>query len=113
MKLSSLLVVHIRMPFKHECLSCKCINIHVGVNHDELVQFAEKHFSSLPTTYDLPKLDPCRYTGCCMTLRDDDMPYAHITMAVEVRATRLAESGVCCLVLTCVWRVSLTEVCSV
>ena len=59
------------------------------MNHDELVQFAEKHFSSLPTTYDLPKLDPCRYTGCCMTVRDDDMPYAHITMAVEVRTTPL------------------------
>ena len=67
---------------------CVCvIFLHPGVNHDELVKFAEKSFSRLPTTYDLPSLEPCRYTGSMMTVRDDDMPYAHITMAVEVYNT--------------------------
>ena len=56
-----------------------------GVDHDKLVKFAESHFSSLPTTFDLPQLSPCRYTGSCMTVRDDDMPFAHISVAVEVR----------------------------
>lgn len=54
-----------------------------GVNHDELVKLAEKNFSSLPSTYDLPALEPCRYTGSMMAIRDDDMPYAHVAMAVE------------------------------
>ena len=58
-----------------------------GVSHDQLVQLAEKNFSNLPTTYDLPDLEPCRYTGSLMTVRDDDMPYAHIAMAVEVQYT--------------------------
>ena len=36
----------------------------LGVNHDELVNLAEKHFSSLPSERDLPTLSPCRFTGC-------------------------------------------------
>ncbi|XP_064400504.1 mitochondrial-processing peptidase subunit beta-like [Halichondria panicea] len=54
-----------------------------GVDHDQLVGLAEKHFNSLPTTTDLPQLTPCRYTGSEMRVRDDDMPFAHITFAVE------------------------------
>ena len=57
-----------------------------GVDHNELVKLAEKHFSSLPSSPStLPALTPCRYTGCEMRVRDDDMPFAHIVMAVEVR----------------------------
>ena len=55
-----------------------------GVDHEKLVKLAEKNFSGLPTTYDLPDLEPCRYSGSLMTVRDDDMPYAHLAIAVEV-----------------------------
>ena len=55
-----------------------------GVNHDQLVGLAEKAFSGLPTTYDLPTLEPCRFTGSMMTVRDDYMPTAHVTIAMEV-----------------------------
>lgn len=35
-----------------------------GVEHDDLVQLAEKHFSGLPQRSDiLPDMTPCRYTG--------------------------------------------------
>ena len=56
----------------------------VGVDHDELVKVAEKHFSSLPSSDALPTLFPCRYTGSDMRVRDDSMPFAHIALAVEV-----------------------------
>ena len=55
-----------------------------GVNHDELVGLAERCFSGLPTTYDLPSLEPCRFSGSMMTVRDDTMPFAHLAFAVEV-----------------------------
>ena len=35
----------------------------LGVDHDELVKLAEKQFSSIPSTTDLPKATPCRFTG--------------------------------------------------
>ncbi|CAI8041240.1 Mitochondrial-processing peptidase subunit beta, partial [Geodia barretti] len=54
-----------------------------GVNHDELVGLAERCFSGLPTTYDLPSLEPCRFSGSMMTVRDDTMPFAHLAFAVE------------------------------
>ena len=35
-----------------------------GVEHDDLVQLAEKHFSGLPQGSGiLPDMTPCRYTG--------------------------------------------------
>ena len=41
-------------------LSCVC----VGVDHDELVKLAEKHFSGLRSTYEAQdKVEPCRFTG--------------------------------------------------
>lgn len=36
----------------------------LGVDHDALVNLAEKHFTGLRSTYDShDKLTPCRYTG--------------------------------------------------
>lgn len=56
-----------------------------GVDHDNLVKLAESHFNSLPgSTSSLPTLTPCRYTGSEMRYRNDDMPFAHIALAVEV-----------------------------
>ncbi|XP_071510409.1 mitochondrial-processing peptidase subunit beta-like [Diadema setosum] len=56
-----------------------------GVNHDELVKLAEKHFGNLGTEYEneIPALTPCRYTGSGITVRDDKMPLAHIALCVE------------------------------
>lgn len=36
----------------------------VGIDHDELVKLAEKHFSSLRSSYtEDERLSPCRFTG--------------------------------------------------
>ncbi len=51
----------------HQCLVLLIVCEHgfillgAGVDHDQLVGLAEKHFNSLPTTTDLPQLTPCRY----------------------------------------------------
>eukprot|EP00918_Siedleckia_nematoides_P098299 GHVU01215157.1.p1 GENE.GHVU01215157.1~~GHVU01215157.1.p1 ORF type:complete len:479 (+),score=46.86 GHVU01215157.1:26-1462(+) len=56
-----------------------------GVDHNELVALAEQNFGGMSNTFDgkIPELTPCRYTGSEMRLRDDDMPQAHIAIAVE------------------------------
>ena len=57
-----------------------------GVNHDELVKLAEKHFSSFKTTYEkseIPILKPCRFTGSDLKIREDDMPFIYGAIAVE------------------------------
>uniref|UniRef100_A0A224Z4I9 Mitochondrial-processing peptidase subunit beta n=1 Tax=Rhipicephalus zambeziensis TaxID=60191 RepID=A0A224Z4I9_9ACAR len=57
-----------------------------GVKHDELVKLAQQHFGSVKTDYDakVPPLElPCRFTGSEVRVRDDDMPYAHVAIAVE------------------------------
>uniref|UniRef100_A0A4W3K0Z9 Ubiquinol-cytochrome c reductase core protein 1 n=1 Tax=Callorhinchus milii TaxID=7868 RepID=A0A4W3K0Z9_CALMI len=57
-----------------------------GINHDELVSLAKKEFSGLPFKYEadaVPLLTPCRFTGSQILVRDDDLPLAHIVMAVE------------------------------
>ena len=56
-----------------------------GVNHDELVRLGEEHFGKLESTSpsDVPDLTPCRFTGSEIRIRDDDMPVAHIAIAIE------------------------------
>jgi processing peptidase subunit beta len=56
-----------------------------GVNHDQLVSMAEKYFGSIGTSYpgEIPKIEPCRFTGSEIRVRDDDMPLAHVAIAVE------------------------------
>lgn len=56
-----------------------------GVNHDELVKLAEKHFGSLKsdTNVEVQQLKPCRYTGSEIRVRDDDLRLAHIALSVE------------------------------
>jgi len=56
-----------------------------GVDHDELVKLAEKNFGSMKAPMDIyvnPR-HPCRYTGSEIRVRDDDMPFAHVAIAVE------------------------------
>ncbi|XP_071810304.1 LOW QUALITY PROTEIN: mitochondrial-processing peptidase subunit beta-like [Asterias amurensis] len=56
-----------------------------GIDHDQLVGLAEKHFGKLGTDYEneIPVLPPCRFTGSDIRVRDDGMPLAHIAIAVE------------------------------
>ncbi|XP_041348334.1 mitochondrial-processing peptidase subunit beta-like [Gigantopelta aegis] len=56
-----------------------------GVDHNSLVQLAEKHFGNLTAGYDgeIPLLHPCRYSGSEIRVRDDSMPLAHVAIAVE------------------------------
>ncbi|OCH83719.1 hypothetical protein OBBRIDRAFT_840259 [Obba rivulosa] len=59
-----------------------------GVDHGELVKLAEKHFSTLPVS---PKPIPLgrlahpktKFMGQEVRIRDDDLPAAHIAVAVE------------------------------
>ncbi|XP_008318544.1 cytochrome b-c1 complex subunit 1, mitochondrial [Cynoglossus semilaevis] len=57
-----------------------------GVNHEELVNVANTHFSSMPYEYPddaIPALSPCRFTGSEIRMRDDNLPLAHVAIAVE------------------------------
>nr|AMW91809.1 mitochondrial-processing peptidase subunit beta-like protein [Dermanyssus gallinae] len=56
-----------------------------GVDHDELVKLAEQHFGKVGTGFDQQIIipSPCRYTGSEVRVRDDDMPFAHVAIAIE------------------------------
>merc|ERR1712038_1068284 len=56
-----------------------------GVNHADLCSLAEKHFSKIVTLYpaEIPLDLNCRYTGSDVRVRDDDMPLAHVAIAIE------------------------------
>ncbi|XP_017881046.1 mitochondrial-processing peptidase subunit beta isoform X2 [Ceratina calcarata] len=57
-----------------------------GVNHKTLVDLAQKHFGQMKGPfYDEipPLLQPCRYTGSEIRVRDDSIPLAHVAIAVE------------------------------
>ncbi|XP_050413622.1 mitochondrial-processing peptidase subunit beta [Patella vulgata] len=56
-----------------------------GVNHDALVKLADQHFGNITAGYDtdIPLMEPCRYTGSEIRARDDNMPFAHVALAVE------------------------------
>ncbi|PXF48706.1 putative mitochondrial-processing peptidase subunit beta, mitochondrial [Gracilariopsis chorda] len=59
------------------------------VNHDDLVQLAEKNFgsmhadSSAPTSLDLVTEKPAYLVGSDVRIRNDDMPLAHFAIAFE------------------------------
>jgi len=56
-----------------------------GIDHDKLVSLADKYFSKLGAVgeTEVPSLQPCRYTGSEIRVRDDGMPLAHVALAVE------------------------------
>lgn len=57
-----------------------------GVDHDQLVKLADKHFGNVTNTYegtDIPIPSPCRFTGSDIRVRDDDMPFVYAAIAVE------------------------------
>ncbi|KAI9462269.1 Metalloenzyme, LuxS/M16 peptidase-like protein [Boletus coccyginus] len=59
-----------------------------GVDHKELVKLAEKHFSSLPVSLNPIPLGrlahhPTDFVGSEVRIRDDELPCAHVAIAVE------------------------------
>ncbi|NP_001079714.1 ubiquinol-cytochrome c reductase core protein 1 L homeolog [Xenopus laevis] len=57
-----------------------------GVSHKELCDLAQRHFSGLSYEYEkdaVPLLPPCRFTGSEIRARNDDLPLAHVAIAVE------------------------------
>ncbi|GBB89005.1 hypothetical protein RclHR1_15640003 [Rhizophagus clarus] len=59
-----------------------------GIQHDKLVELAEKHFSSLPVSSNslLPRSshgEKPTFTGSEVRVRNDELPQAHIALAVE------------------------------
>ncbi|GAB1609670.1 mitochondrial-processing peptidase subunit beta-like [Argonauta hians] len=56
-----------------------------GVDHDNLVKQSEKYFGNITAGYEseIPVTTPCRFTGSDIRVRDDDMPLAHVALAVE------------------------------
>jgi len=56
-----------------------------GVDHGKLTQLADKYFGGLSNTYEgeIPVLPQARFTGSEIRVRNDDMPLAHVAIAVE------------------------------
>jgi len=54
-----------------------------GVKHDELVALAEKAFGGVSSVDNLARLGDIEYTGSEVLIRNDDMPLAHIAIAVQ------------------------------
>ncbi|ELT88802.1 hypothetical protein CAPTEDRAFT_170570 [Capitella teleta] len=55
-----------------------------GVNHDELCELAEKHFGKItPGVGEMRDPTPTRFTGSEIRDRNDDMPIAHVALAME------------------------------
>lgn len=56
-----------------------------GVDHKELVQLAEKYFAdaSLNSDRQISAPERCRFTGSEIRARYDDLPLAHVAIAIE------------------------------
>ncbi|XP_069062329.1 cytochrome b-c1 complex subunit 1, mitochondrial [Pleurodeles waltl] len=57
-----------------------------GVDHKELASLAQRHFGGVSFQYEgdaVPVLTHCRFTGSAIQYRNDDLPLAHIAVAVE------------------------------
>lgn len=56
-----------------------------GVKQSDLLQLAEQNLGKMDDTFDgtPPVLSKCRYTGSEVRLRDDSLPFAHFSLAVE------------------------------
>uniref|UniRef100_A0A8C6V590 Cytochrome b-c1 complex subunit 1, mitochondrial n=1 Tax=Naja naja TaxID=35670 RepID=A0A8C6V590_NAJNA len=56
------------------------------VSHKELVDLAQQHFGNVPFNYKadtIPVLSQSRFSGSQVSVRDDDLPLAHVAFAVE------------------------------
>lgn len=57
-----------------------------GIDHKQLEDLARQHFRGVSYEYketSPPILQPCRYTGSEIQIRDDDLPFAHVAVAVQ------------------------------
>jgi len=56
-----------------------------GVDHDTLVGLAQQNFGGLSSTYEaeVPVRPQARFTGSEIRVRNDEMPLAHVALAVE------------------------------
>jgi processing peptidase subunit beta len=56
-----------------------------GVDHDQIVAAANKHFSSIPiaSEFDYDAVGPFPFTGSEIRVKDDTMPVAHVAIAFE------------------------------
>ncbi|XP_063797226.1 cytochrome b-c1 complex subunit 1, mitochondrial [Pseudophryne corroboree] len=57
-----------------------------GIDHKELCDLAQRHLGGLSGEYEddvIPVLAPCRFTGSSLGARNDDLPLAHVAIAVE------------------------------
>lgn len=56
-----------------------------GVEHSELVSLADKYFGNISLTHEheIPEFKRCRFTGSEIRARYDDLPLAHLAIAVE------------------------------
>ncbi|XP_056001359.1 mitochondrial-processing peptidase subunit beta-like [Ostrea edulis] len=60
-----------------------------GIDHQQMKDLGEKYFGNLGKTEesslqkDLSFMEPCRFTGGDVRVRDDFMPLCHVAMAVE------------------------------
>ncbi|KAF4321708.1 hypothetical protein BBO99_00001688 [Phytophthora kernoviae] len=55
-----------------------------AVDHSQLVELAQKSFGDLPTTPAVdPTLEPVRFVGSDVRVKDDKMPLAHVAIAFE------------------------------
>jgi len=53
-----------------------------AINHEEIVNLAQKSFASLPIS-SKPLSHPVSFTGSMITLRDDTLPFAHLLISFE------------------------------
>ncbi|KAM5148804.1 cytochrome b-c1 complex subunit 1, mitochondrial [Mantella aurantiaca] len=82
-----------------------------GINHNELCELAQRHFSGLSTTYEkdaIPVLSPCRFTGSALSARNDDLPLAHYAIAVEGPGWNSNDNVVLSLVNTIIGNYDMT-----
>merc|ERR1719424_2546526 len=54
-----------------------------GVDHDELVGFAQEHFGGLSSESSVVDASPALFVGSEIKARDDSAPMAHIALSVE------------------------------
>lgn len=54
-----------------------------GVDHSQLTQLADQYFGGLSSSHEGQVPSPCKFSGSEVRQRDDEMPHAHIAVAVE------------------------------
>lgn len=54
-----------------------------GVDHSNLVSLANQYLGKLDSNFNAEALQPCRFTGAEVRVRDDSIPLAHVAIAVE------------------------------